>query len=63
MSRLNFDEVINRLPKKCIHLVKDTKSDYKGRVTTPFPFTNFTITVIEDNGSKFVILEVKDYER
>lgn len=59
MGRLSFDEVIARLPKRCISRIKDTTSDYKGRVTTPFPFTDFTLTVIEDNGKSFIILEVK----
>lgn len=62
MGRLSFDEVVNRLPRKCISAVKDVKSDYKGRVTTPFPFTDFTMTVINDDGKTFVILEVNNYE-
>ena len=60
MGRLKFEERVNKLPKKCISSVKDTKSDYKGRVTTPFPLTDFTLTVIKDNGKRFIILEVKD---
>lgn len=59
MGRLTFSEVVNRLPRRCISVVKDVKSDYKGRVTIPFPFTDFTMTVINDDGRTFVILEVK----
>lgn len=60
MSRLSFTESINRLPKKCISSVKDVKADYKGRVTTPFPFSTFTMSVVHDDGKTIIVLEVKD---